>query len=81
VIRNAAESIIRTTCANKPIEEIIRERIKIIEAVITELHELMANWGVTVHSVEIRDVEIIDPELKANMEGVKKFTEEEKAKL
>ncbi|MFX0195039.1 MAG: SPFH domain-containing protein [Candidatus Hodarchaeota archaeon] len=81
VIRNAAESIIRTTCANMPIEEIIRERRQIIEAVITELHELMATWGVTVHSVEIRDVEVLDPDLKENMEAVKKAAEEEKAKL
>ncbi len=81
VIKNAAESIIRTTCANMALEEIIRERSKIIDAVISELHDLMANWGVTAHSVEIRDVEVLDPELKGNMEAVKKAAEEQKAKL
>jgi regulator of protease activity HflC (stomatin/prohibitin superfamily) len=81
VIKNAAESIIRTTCANMALEEIIRERSKIIDAVISELHDLMANWGVTAHSVEIRDVEVLDPELKGNMEAVKKAEEEQKAKL
>ena len=55
VIKNAAESIIRTTCANMILEDIIRERSKIIDAVISELHDLMANWGVTAHSVEIGD--------------------------
>jgi len=81
VLRNAAESIIRTTCANTPIEDIIRERQLIIDAVIKELHDLMATWGVTVHSVEIRDVEVLDPELRINMEAVKKAAQEEKAKL
>jgi regulator of protease activity HflC (stomatin/prohibitin superfamily) len=81
VIKNAAESIIRTTCANMALEDIIRERSKIIDAVISELHDLMANWGVTAHSVEIRDVEVLDPELKGNMEAVKKAAEEQKAKL
>ncbi|MFX1465859.1 MAG: SPFH domain-containing protein [Promethearchaeota archaeon] len=81
VIKNAAESIIRTTCANMALEDIIRERSKIIDAVISELHDLMANWGVTAHSVEIRDVEVLDPELKGNMEAVKKAEEEQKAKL
>ncbi|MHA2061309.1 MAG: SPFH domain-containing protein [Candidatus Sifarchaeia archaeon] len=81
VIKNAAESIIRTTCANMVLEDIIRERSKIIDAVISELHDLMANWGVTAHSVEIRDVEVLDPELKGNMEAVKKAVEEQKAKL
>jgi regulator of protease activity HflC (stomatin/prohibitin superfamily) len=81
VIKNAAESIIRTTCANMALEDIIRERSKIIDAVISELHDLMATWGVTAHSVEIRDVEVLDPELKGNMEAVKKAAEEQKAKL
>jgi len=81
VIKNAAESIIRTTMATMALEDIIRERSKIIDAVISELHDLMANWGVTAHSVEIRDVEVLDPELKGNMEAVKKAVEEQKAKL
>lgn len=81
VIRNAAESIIRTTCANMPIEEIIRERTNIIEAVIEELHSLMKDWGVVVHSVEVRDVEILDKSLKSNMEAVKQAEQEQKARL
>ncbi|MHA1245554.1 MAG: SPFH domain-containing protein, partial [Candidatus Heimdallarchaeota archaeon] len=46
IIKNAAESIIRTTCANMPLESIIRERGEIISAVTKELHDLMADWGI-----------------------------------
>ncbi|MDH5582170.1 MAG: SPFH domain-containing protein [Bdellovibrionales bacterium] len=81
VIKNAAESIIRTTCANMPIEQIIRERQEIIKVITSELHSLMADWGITTESVEIRDVEVLDHQLKENLEASKKITEEQKAKL
>lgn len=81
VIKNAAESIIRTTCANMPIEQIIRERQEIIKVITSELHSLMADWGITTESVEIRDVEVLDKALKNNLEASKKIAEEQKAKL
>ncbi|MHA2298720.1 MAG: SPFH domain-containing protein [Candidatus Hodarchaeales archaeon] len=81
IIKNAAESIIRTTCANMAIEDIIREREKILKNVSAELHSLMSDWGIAVESVEIRDVEVLDPALKENLEAIKKLEEEQKAKL
>jgi regulator of protease activity HflC (stomatin/prohibitin superfamily) len=81
VIKNAAESIIRTTCANMPIEQIIRERQEIIKVITSELHSLMADWGITTESVEVRDVEVLDTTLKDNLEASKKIAEEQKAKL
>ena len=81
VIKNAAESIIRTTCANMPIEQIIRERQEIIKVITSELHSLMADWGITTESVEIRDVEVLDHQLKENLEASKKIAEEQNAKL
>ena len=81
VIKNAAESIIRTTCANMPVERIIRERQEIIKAITTELHALMADWGIITESVEIRDVEVLDKQLKANLEALKKLAEEQQAKI
>ncbi|MCK4845945.1 MAG: SPFH domain-containing protein, partial [Candidatus Heimdallarchaeota archaeon] len=61
IIKNAAESIIRTTCANMPLEKIIRDRQAIIEAVTKELHTLTKDWGLLIESCEIREIEIIDP--------------------
>ena len=81
VIKNAAESIIRTTCANLPIEQIIRERQDIIKVITSEMHILMADWGIIIESVEVRDVEVLDHQLKLNLEATKKFDEEQKAKL
>ncbi len=81
VIKNTAESIIRTTCANMPIESIIRERELIIKSVTSELHTLVSDWGLTIESVEIRDVEVLDAKLKENLEADKKLQEEEKAKV
>ncbi|HUU79003.1 MAG TPA: SPFH domain-containing protein [candidate division Zixibacteria bacterium] len=81
IIKNAAESIIRTTCANMPLESIIRERGEIISAVSNELHDLLADMGIVVISVEIRDVEVLNKVLKTNMEATKQLQEEETAKL
>ena len=81
VIKNATESIVRTTCANMPIEEIIRQRHVIIKRVTDDLHDLMADWGITVESVEVRDVEVLDRNLKENLEALKKLEEEQNARL
>ncbi|NHJ41094.1 MAG: hypothetical protein FK731_13770 [Asgard group archaeon] len=81
IIKNAAESIIRTTCANMELEAIIRERSEIISAVSKELHDLCADWGIVVISVEVKDVEVLNKTLKANMEATKQINEEETARL
>ncbi len=81
IIKNAAESIIRTTCANMPLEAIIRERGEIISAVSKELHDLLADMGIVVISVEIRDVEVLNKILKTNLEASKQIAEEEIARL
>ncbi len=80
-IKNATEAIIRTTCANMPIEQIIRNRAEIIKNVTSELHHLAGDWGITVESVEIRDVEVLDERLKDNLEALKKIEEAENAQL
>ncbi|MFX1315602.1 MAG: SPFH domain-containing protein [Promethearchaeota archaeon] len=81
ILKNAAEAIIRTTCANMPIEMIIRERREIINIVSKELHELTADWGLIIESIEIREVNILEPELKKNMEAVKQAIEYRKARI
>jgi len=81
ILKNAAEAIIRTTCANMPLEKIIRERREIIEMVSKELHELTADWGIIIESLEIREVNILEPELKKNMEATKQAIEYRKARI
>ncbi|MFX1393024.1 MAG: SPFH domain-containing protein [Promethearchaeota archaeon] len=81
ILKNAAEAIIRTTCANMAIEMIIRERQEIINIVSKELHELTSDWGLIIESIEIREVNILEPELKKNMEAVKKAIEFRKARI
>lgn len=81
ILKNAAEAIIRTTCANMPLEKIIRERREIIEHVSKELHELTADWGIVIESIEIREVNILENELKRNMEATKKAIEFRKARI
>ncbi|MHA1336389.1 MAG: SPFH domain-containing protein [Promethearchaeota archaeon] len=81
ILKAAAEAIIRTTCANMPLEKIIRERREIIEHVSKDLHELTADWGIVIESIEIREVIIVEDELKRNMEAVKQAEERKKARL
>ena len=54
---------------------------KSTSAVSNELHDLLADMGIVVISVEIRDVEVLNKVLKTNMEATKQLQEEETAKL
>ncbi len=81
ILKGAAEAIIRTTCANMPLELIIRERREIIDHVSKDLHELTADWGVIIETFEILEVIIQEQELKKNMEATKQAIEYRKARI
>jgi len=81
ILKGATEAIIRTTCANMPLEKIIRERREIIDHVEKDLHELTSDWGIVIESLEIIEVIIGEPELKKNMEATKQAEEFRKARI
>jgi len=81
ILKGATEAIIRTTCANMPLEKIIRERREIIDHIEKDLHELVADWGIVIESLEIIEVIIGEPELKKNMEATKQAEEFRKARI
>ena len=81
ILKGATEAIIRTTCANMPLEKIIRERREIIDPIEKDLHELTADWGIVIESLEILEVIIGEPELKKNMEATKQAEEFRKARI
>ncbi|MBY8981565.1 MAG: hypothetical protein KGD57_01335 [Candidatus Lokiarchaeota archaeon] len=81
ILKNAAEAIIRTTCANMEIEKIIRERSEIIKHISKELHTLISDWGIVIESIEIIEVNILEPELKKNMEAIKQAQQLRQARI
>jgi len=81
ILKGATEAIIRTTCANMPLEKIIRERREIIDHIEKDLHELTADWGIIIESLEIIEVIIGEPDLKKNMEATKQAEEFKKARI
>ncbi len=81
VLSTASEAIIRTTAASLEIEKIIRDRADIIKMVTDQLYNLTKDWGIVIESLEIIEVEVLDQNLKKNMEAVKKIGEEQKARL
>jgi regulator of protease activity HflC (stomatin/prohibitin superfamily) len=81
ILKGATEAIIRTTCANMPLEKIIRERREIIDHIEKDLHELTADWGIIIESLEIIEVIIVEPDLKKNMEATKQAEEFRKARI
>jgi len=81
ILKGAAEAVMRTICANMPLELIIRERRQIIDHVLKDLHELSADWGILIETFEILEVIIVEAELKKNMEAVKQATEYRKARI
>ena len=81
ILKGATEAIIRTTCANMPLEKIIRDRREIIDPIEKDLHELTSDWGIVIESLEILEVIIGEPELKKNMEATKQAEEFRKARM
>ncbi len=81
ILKGATEAIIRTTCANMPLEKIIRERREIIDPIEKDLHELTADWGIVIESLEILEVIIVEQDLKKNMEATKQAEEFRKARI
>jgi len=81
ILKGAAEAVMRTICANMPLELIIRERREMIDHVMKDLHELSADWGILIETFEILEVIIVEAELKKNMEAVKQAVEFKKARI
>ncbi|TFG25399.1 MAG: hypothetical protein EU533_01160 [Promethearchaeota archaeon] len=81
ILKGSTEAIIRTTCANMPLEKIIRERREIIDHIEKDLHELTSDWGIVIESLEIIEVIIVEQDLKKNMEATKQAEEFRKARI
>jgi len=81
ILKGAAEAVMRTICANMPLELIIRERREMIDHVMKDLHELSADWGILIETFEILEVIIVEAELKKNMEATKQAIEYQKARI
>ena len=62
LINTIIESVIRTRVANLKVEEVLEERIKIIDAIKKELIEIVKDWGVSIITVEIPNVKVINEE-------------------
>ena len=67
LIRAIIESVIRTTCAQLRVEVILEERQKIIDAIKKELIEITKDWGVTIITIEIPDVAVVNTEFLKDM--------------
>ncbi len=81
VLSTATEAIIRTTCASLSVETIICDRTEIIKTISDQLLNLTKDWGIVIESLEIIEVQVLDKDLKDNMEAVKKIQEQQRARL
>lgn len=81
VLSSATEAIIRTTCASLTIEKILCDRTEIIKMISDQLLNLTKDWGIVIESLEIIEAQVLDADLKDNMEAVKKVQEKQKAKM
>ncbi|MFV2015518.1 MAG: SPFH domain-containing protein, partial [Candidatus Heimdallarchaeota archaeon] len=63
VLEQLVESIIRTTVAQLSLDQVLRERSLIIEAIMTELVTVVGPMGIKVNTAEIRHVDVVDSSL------------------
>ena len=64
-----AESVIRTTVANMSLDEILRNRSRIVDALMKEFAQVVATWGISIETVEIKDVELFNQDLFKNLQA------------
>lgn len=69
LIRDICESVIRTTAANMPLIDILRERERIIKAISMELEKIVGDWGIKIITVEIKEVDVVNKELFRNLQA------------
>jgi len=79
LIRDICESVIRTTAANMPLIDILRERERIIKAVTMELEKIVGDWGIKIVTVEIKEVDVVNKELFKNLQAEMFWNEWRKA--
>jgi len=63
-----ASAIVRNCIANSTIDEIIKNRQQLREAINKEMTEVVQGWGVWLETIEITDVKILSSSLFKNMQ-------------
>ncbi len=78
ILEQIVESIIRTTVAKLTIDEVLRERQIIVEAITKELFSVVSDWGISIETVEVVQVELTNTELFQNLQA--RFEQEARKK-
>ncbi|MHA1912055.1 MAG: SPFH domain-containing protein [Candidatus Kariarchaeaceae archaeon] len=80
-LEQIVEAVIRTAVANMTLEQILRERSIIIESIMSEVTPIVDSWGVSIETVEVRDVTVVNQDLfndlQAPFENKKRRTAQE----
>lgn len=63
ILSQLVESIVRTTVARLTLDQVLRERGLIIDAIMAELVSVVSPMGIKINTAEIRHVEVVDQEL------------------
>lgn len=68
LLTSMASAIVRNQIANSTIDEIIKNRQKLREAIKKEMDEVVTGWGVWMETIEITDVKILSGSLFKDMQ-------------
>jgi regulator of protease activity HflC (stomatin/prohibitin superfamily) len=68
-LKEIAESVVRHTVSNMTIEETLRKRETMIAGLKEQLVEVVEDWGISVETIEIRDVYIESATVFENMQA------------
>jgi flotillin len=68
-LKEIAESVVRHSVANMTIEETLRKRETMIAGLKEQLIEVVEGWGISIETIEIRDIYISSVTLFENMQA------------
>lgn len=77
-IGNIARSIIRDKIANMTIDDVLKNRAALRDAIKKDIQTLLTGWGMWLETIEVSDVQICSSTLFGNMQA--EFKEQERLK-
>jgi regulator of protease activity HflC (stomatin/prohibitin superfamily) len=77
-IGNIAKSIIRDKIANMTIDDVLKNRAALRDAIKKDIQTLLTGWGMWLETIEVSDVQICSGTLFSNMQA--EFKEENRLK-
>jgi regulator of protease activity HflC (stomatin/prohibitin superfamily) len=69
ILRQLAESVVRNEVANKTLEQVTKQRDKLVESMRQQMMDTVQSWGISIDTIEFTEVWIRSKEVFQNLQA------------